>query len=790
LAAILAADVAGYSRLMAADDRATVAALDAARGVFRTKIVSNQGRVIDMAGDSVLAVFETATGAVSAALAVQQELNASSSAIPDDRRMRFRIGVHLGDVIEKADGTVYGDGVNIAARLEGLAEPGGITVSESIRTAVKGKVSAGFEDQGEQTVKNIPDSVRAFRVRADAGASAIKHPAPISHAKRLLISGVSAALVLSVTLGGWLWSRREAPLTRQEGKADIALADSKSIAVLPFTNMSENKDNAYFADGMHEELLTQLALLSELKVVSRTSVMDYRDSKKNIRQIGNELGVRSLVEGSVRRSGNQVRVTAQLIDAGSDKHLWANSYDRELKDIFAIQTELATEIARALRVSLSPNDQARLARKPTENLAAYDLYLRHQELVNGSWGTSRIISTLKERIALLSQAVELDPNFALAWAKLSADHARVYGWGIDHTSSRLTQAKRAIERAQALAPDDREVQIEEGKYHQYGTNDSARAAQSFENVLRIAPNNVDARLQLALVRYKGLRRTEFAENLEKVLAIDPRNVRALTAYASHLLEFRRFDLALAARRQMINIRPEDVELQGRYHYGEYEKSGSWDSFDKWRSALPLGMERKLAGIWRLDWQRATGRHDFDAVMRLLDAAPEAVLAGEWKKLALSLERAKVFLARGDRSRAMDTARTVVAEVVVKLRERPDDLGLLGLSYYSRAILGERETALAEHHRAHTLALARKDLSNAEEVYRNLASLHALLGNHEQALEEVSRQLKLPGSLASSYRLDVAFFSLWSDAKFLAMINDPANNAPLSFDLGRSPPVVE
>jgi len=325
LAAILAADVAGYSRLMAADERATLSALDAARAVFRTQIESNQGRVIDMAGDSVLAVFETATGAVSASIAIQQELKALNADVPEVRRMRFRIGVHLGDVIEKADGSIYGDGVNIAARLEGLAEPGGITVSDSVRIAVRGNVVASFEDQGEQQVKNTPHPVRAYRIGPESATGAtdtrvakLPSPVPRSHVKRWLLSALSVVLVVSVAAAGWLWLRRDASTNPPVGKAEMALADSKSIAVLPFTNLSDSKDNAYFADGMQEELLTQLALLGELKVVSRTSVMDYRDSKKNVRQIGNELGVRSLVEGSVRRAGDVVRVSVQLIDAPSD----------------------------------------------------------------------------------------------------------------------------------------------------------------------------------------------------------------------------------------------------------------------------------------------------------------------------------------------------------------------------------------------------------------------------------------------------------------------------------------
>ena len=337
LAAILAADVAGYSRLMAADERATVAALDAARAVFRNQIESNQGRVIDMAGDSVLAVFETATGAVSAALATQKEINLSGDTIPEDRRMRFRIGVHLGDVIEKSDGTVYGDGVNIAARLEGLAEPGGITVSESIRTAVRGKVSASFEDQGEQQVKNIPHSVRAYRVGNDG--SAAPKPAPAV------------------------------------GDIDLSLPDKPSIAVLPFTNMSGDPEQEYFTDGITEDIITELSRFPSLFVIARNSSFSYKGKSPDIRRVGKELGVRYVVEGSIRRAGNRIRVTAQLIDSLSGNHIWAERYDRVLEDIFAVQEEVTECIVAAIAPHVDAAESLRARHRPG-NLSAYEIAVR------------------------------------------------------------------------------------------------------------------------------------------------------------------------------------------------------------------------------------------------------------------------------------------------------------------------------------------------------------------------------------------------------------------------------
>src|SRR5216683_1178509 len=298
LVAILAADVAGYSRLMAVDERATVVALDAARRVFKAQIESHQGRVIDMAGDSVLAVFETATGAVAAALAIQETLAATEGAVPKDRRMRFRIGVHLGDVIEKADGTVYGDGVNIAARLEGLAEPGGITVSEGVQVALRNRVAATFEDQGEQQVKNISHPVRAFRVR-----------------------GPNAAV-----------SKPSGTAVKPE------------LAVLPFANMSGDPEQEYFADGMVEDIITALSRFRQLFVIARNSTFTYKGRAVDVRHVAKELGVRYVLEGSVRKSGGRVRITGQLIDAATGAHLWADKFDGSLEDVFELQDKVASSV--------------------------------------------------------------------------------------------------------------------------------------------------------------------------------------------------------------------------------------------------------------------------------------------------------------------------------------------------------------------------------------------------------------------------------------------------------------
>jgi adenylate cyclase len=406
LVAILAADVAGYSRLMAGDARATVRALDAARRVFRTKIEEANGRVIDMAGDAVLAVFDTAIGAVTAALAVQRELAASIDDTPEERRMRFRIGIHLGDVIQKADGTVYGDGVNIAARLESLAEPGGIATSESIRIAVKGKVDATFADEGEQRVKNIPDPVRVYRLRWD-GSPSVDKP------------------------------------------HDPPLPDSPSIAVLPFTNMSGDPEQEYFADGMTEDILTALARISGLLVIARNSTFVYKKQAVDVQEVGRKFGVRHVLEGSVRKAGSRVRITAQLIETATGGHVWADRFDRSLEDIFAVQDEVTNQIVQQLEVKLTASERDGRGPRRKVDMEAYELLMQAR---SNYWRFTPAASV--EARAQLHRAIALDPDFAQAHALLAQAHATVHINSWEPTVPHLERSEESAKKALALDPDE------------------------------------------------------------------------------------------------------------------------------------------------------------------------------------------------------------------------------------------------------------------------------------------------------------------------------------------------
>jgi TolB-like protein len=367
LAAIFAADIAGYSRLMARDEIGTLARLKACRAIIDELIASHRGRIFNTAGDSVVADFASPVDAVQCAVAVQEAIVAENAGVTADEPMQFRIGVHVGDVMVDGE-NLLGDGVNIAARLESLAEPGAICVSAAAHDHIGNKLSLGFDDLGDQQVKHIAQAIRVYRVQTGKpGAQPV---------------------------------------------AALPLPDKPSIAVLPFQNMSGDPEQEYFADGMVEEIITALSRIRWLFVIARNSSFSYKGQSPDIKQVGRELGVRYVLEGSVRKGGNRVRITGQLIDAITGTHLWADRFDGLIEDVFELQDKVASSVAGVIEPALQAAETARSARRPTADLTAYDLYLRAYAMVLSS------AKQAPEALRLLEQAIERDPHYgpALAWA--------------------------------------------------------------------------------------------------------------------------------------------------------------------------------------------------------------------------------------------------------------------------------------------------------------------------------------------------------------------------------------
>jgi TolB-like protein/class 3 adenylate cyclase len=450
LSAILSADVKGYSRLMGEDELGTVRTLEAYREMLGEVIRNYSGRVVDSPGDNVLAEFASVVDAVESAVEIQQELKAKNAELPENRRMEFRIGINLGDVIEEGE-RIYGDGVNVAARIEGLAEGGGICISRTAFDQVKNKLKLGYEYLGEHSVKNIAEPVRVYRVlmEPEAAGKVIGEEKLRPRQWRGVAIGVVAVLIIVAgALAIWNFYFRPAFEPASIEQMAFPLPDKPSIAVLPFENMSGDPDQEYFSDGITENIITALSKVHNMFVIARNSTFTYKNRAVKIQQVAEDLGVRYVLEGSVQKTGDRVRITAQLIDAITGNHLWAERYDRDLTDIFALQDEITKKIITSLHVELTVGEDARLYGQTTDNFEAYLKFLQ---------GNAHLMRLNKDATILarkmFKEAVALDPNFIFAYVNLAWTHTfdAAYGWA----KSRVKSLEAAEEFAQkALSLDD------------------------------------------------------------------------------------------------------------------------------------------------------------------------------------------------------------------------------------------------------------------------------------------------------------------------------------------------
>ena len=494
LAAILAADVAGYTRLMADDEPATIVTIAEYRSIFRTYIEANGGRVVDMAGDSILAVFTSAAGAVKAAVDAQSEVATRNVELPEARQMRFRVGVNLGDIREANDGTVYGEGVNIAARLEGLAEPGHICLSDKVHTEVRGKLDIAFDDMGEHKVKNVAEPVRAYRV-LEAGtqfAAAHRHP-------RWLIPAAAAAVVIVAGVAVWQGTKAPPPpmVTAAGAPIDdpvLAAPTGPAIAVLPFDNMSGDPEQEYFTDGITEDIIGALSRFRELFVIARNSTFVYKGQAVDVRQVGRDLGVHYVLEGSVRRSGERVKIAVQLIDAAKGSHLWSETYDRELSDIFAVQEEISARIAGALAARIDLDAYARARQIPTDDLTAYEQVLRARR-----YFLNKTEAAHTEARALLEDAVRRDPDYALAHAYLALIYGDEFNMGFNTQPDAIDRMERVAKRAVALDPMDAWAHSSLAEYY-FHTHQRELFEVEAQRVLALNPNFAEGLVWLSFRR--------------------------------------------------------------------------------------------------------------------------------------------------------------------------------------------------------------------------------------------------------------------------------------------------
>jgi adenylate cyclase len=489
LAAILSADVEGYGRLMGEDEEATVRTITAYREVMTTLIQQHNGKVLDSPGDNLLAEFVSVVDAVQCAVAVQKEFQARNVELPESRRMEFRIGINLGDVIEEKE-RIYGDGVNIAARLEGLAKPGGICISKTAFDHIESKLPYGYEFIGDQTVKNIAKPVGAYRVVMEPRVTVVGKPEdekPAKVRRMPILIGAVAVLVLAFAVGIWqFYMRRPTIEPAAEEKMAYPLPDKPSIAVLPFDNISGDPEQEYFSDGLTEQIITSLSRIPRMFVIARNSTFTYKGKPVKIQKIAEDLGVRYILEGGVQRSGDRVRITAQLIDAIVGHHIWSERYDRQMEDIFALQDDITKKILTALQVELTEGEQIIWARDYPGSLETYEKHIKANYYIHR--GTKQDNEQAKR---LIKEAMDLDPEntyvcMVSGWATFMDVK---FGWSKDPEKS----INLALECAKMCIANDRGMEnghsLLGAVYHLKGKYEEA--ISEVEQAIALGPNAAD-----------------------------------------------------------------------------------------------------------------------------------------------------------------------------------------------------------------------------------------------------------------------------------------------------------
>jgi adenylate cyclase len=797
LAAIMFTDMVGYSALSQRDEKLAQELLEEHRRLLREIFPRFNGTEIKTIGDAFLVEFGSALEAAQCAIEIQRTLAKRNADIAPDRRIELKIGVHIGDVVHRG-GDVYGDGVNIASRIEPVAGPGGICVSMDVERQIRNALEARFEKLETTELKNISVPMELFRIVLPWETKALPSKSEIRNCqsgRRLAAESsdkserrprswiwVAAASALLFAIGiGWWWTTRK-PLPAHDqpvSRASDQLGNipEKSIAVLPFENLSSDKENAYFADGIQDEILTRVSKIADLKVISRTSTQHYKSAPDNLPEIARQLGVAHILEGSVQKSGDAVRVNVQLIKAANDSHLWADTYDRRLTDIFSVESEVAKAIADQLRTRLSGREEQVITAKPTDNPEAYDAYLRGLAYTLKSGGTpANALGAQK----YLREAVRLDPKFALSWALLSNVEARGYRTlTLQPTIALRDEARQAAETALTLQPNLGEAVLAKGYYHYACLKEYDTAVRYLEQARQLLPNS--SRIPESLA-YVGRRRGQWDRSesyFNEAERLDPRNVSLLSQHALLYIDTRRFPEALRKLDQVLNIIPEDPDtLNLKANIAQAEG-------DLPRAAAILAPLRPGADLTQAletqVYQAILERRPAQIIPRLKEILTKPDPALGYINGELRFWLGWVQELAGDHAAAQESWRQARSELESFLPEQPENNALIGDLALTNVGLGDKAAALAMAERAMAAAPIEKDLLDGPGPIEILARVAAQMGEPDRAMAALQKVLSIPyesalagGSLPLTpalLRLDPMFDPLRNDPRFQKLCED-------------------
>ena len=784
---VLFMDVVGYSKLLTNEQREIQRQLtQIVRSTEHFRAAERAGKLIRLpVGDGMaLVFFNTPEAPVQCALEVANALKAYP-------HLQLRMGIHSGPVSGVTDvndrSNVAGVGINMAQRVMDCGDAGHILLSSRIADdlAQQSRWRPSLHELGPVEVKHgvkveivnfytdevgnpeLPDKVK----RAQEEQRAVDHrAASVSARKWSLIICLLLIVVAAAIAGFWLLSHRVPP---KSSAIAVSIPD-KSIAVLPLENLSEEKENAFFADGIQDELLSNLAKIKDLKVISRTSVMQYKtDITRNLKEIAQQLGVSNVVEGSVRRSGNHVRVSVQLIDALTDRHIWAQNYDRTLADSLALQGELATEIAAGVGATLSPQEKARVEATPTKNTAAYDAYLRGRALAAG---LTTDFSNVESAARSFQESVTLDPNFALAWAYLSSALSSAYWNGIDSTPTRLAAAKDAADRAVALDPNLPETHLALGYYRYYGLRDFRGAFAEFQLAEKSLPNDVGVLRAIGLIQRRFGHWDETIAVIRHVIALDPRNTEAAGILALSYMAKRQFPDALAVLDHILAFDPSNRQAI------EIKAFCLWAMRDF--EAADLLLTRPDISLHLRGHQAITKGH-YAAAADFFSKALKDAHGGEKREILVDLGLAQQRA--GNVADAKATFQEAMREVTQELGTVPADSGpaaelhsYLGVVY---AALGDAASAVKEGKKGMAMQPSSEDLFEGPAREEQMAQIYALLGNADEAIPIIKRLVHIASFNSISVGLmyiDPVWDPIRSDPRFEELVAEKKPVNPKKF----------
>ncbi|HEV2095159.1 MAG TPA: adenylate/guanylate cyclase domain-containing protein [Chthoniobacterales bacterium] len=782
IAHVLFIDVVGYSRLLINEQSALLAELNQlVRTTHHFCAAEAAGKLIRIpTGDGMaLAFFTSPEAPVQCALEI-------CKALQEHPHIHLRMGIHSGPVDPVTDvndrSNVAGAGMNIAQRIMDCADDGHILLSKRVAEdlAQYGHWKSRLHDLGEIEVKHGA-VVSVFNLYGEGfGNSQVptrikkqsrrlfpsRRQTPISRRPNAVRAIAFLVLPIAIGISAWVYFRNPS-----RGVSGAAFIPQKSIAVLPFDNFSDDKQNSYFADGIQDDILTALSQVSDLKVISRNSVMQYRDKARNTREIGQALGVAHLLEGSVRRANDKIRITAQLIDARNDKHLWAEHYDRDLADVFAIQSEVAENIVAQLKANLSASEKAAIDVRPTQDLEAFDIYLQAKQLINTFHDTPDWKETLFKAVRLLDEAISRDGNFALAYCWATRAHLALYWFGLDHTPARLAQARATAQKALVLAPDLGEAHLAQALVYYQGNRDYVHAREELAIARRVLPNNAEVYSVTSWIDRRQGKWEEAVKNQEKAAELDPRNSKILNALAVLYDVLRRYDEEEIVFDRAIAANPSSTAyFQMMRAEIELEK-GNIKTARAGLDSLPAGYDPDGA-VTSTQINLALYERDPAAAAKILAASKlEELVGGTGSLLPRSWFEALIARAQGDEQKTREAFSAARLKIEAKLHNQPDDGVLLATLGLIDAGLSRKEQALAEGRRAVELRPISDDAVDGAAVIANLAMIYAWVDDVDSAMERLVFLAKTPGGPDyGQLKFDPAWNAVRREARFAKMLD--------------------